>query len=267
MDEQATPPQRKVPGRVRAWLLPTPAGERLLEHPADWPWWSPVLAFISGTALGTLVGSAVAGLLGGRSGTAELAGNIALDICTLGVILVWLRYEHPGWLERVGVPEKPLDEIWPGFLGGLVIYLVAAAGIATLFNMLISLFTGAPAPAPDQLPPDLSGGEVALSVLFAVVLAPITEELFFRGLLFRAVRTRRAFWIAALASGVPFGSVHWIQSPGTPVSTRLLLVVTMTCVGMGFAYVYERRGNLLAPIAAHATFNIIGLVFILSGRT
>ena len=267
-DQQDTPPQDpgSVRERVRTWFQPTPAGEQLLLHPADWPWWSPVLAFISGTALGTLVGSALAGLLGGKSGTAELVANIGLDLCTLGVMLLWLRLEHPGWLDRMGWPEKTLQEIWSGFLGGLVVYLVAAAGIATILNLLFDAFTGAPAPSPNQLPPNLDLGEVALSVLFAVVIAPVTEELFFRGLLFRAVRARRTFWIAAIASGVPFGAIHWIQAPGTPVETRLLLVLTLTCVGIGFAYIYERRGNLLAPIAAHATFNIIGLVFILSGR-
>ena len=38
-------------------------------------------------------------------------------------------------------------------------------------------------------------------------------------------------------------------------------------VGFGLAYVYEWRGNLLANIAAHATFNAIGFVLILSKLT
>ena len=39
----------------------------------------------------------------------------------------------------------------------------------------------------------------------------------------------------------------------------------MICfVGFGLAYVYERRGSLLANMAAHATFNAIGFALILA---
>jgi membrane protease YdiL (CAAX protease family) len=61
-----------------------------------------------------------------------------------------------------------------------------------------------------------------------------------------------------------FGLVHW--DPRALVQTNLFLVLTMVLVGTGLAFIYERRGALLASISAHATFNIIGLVFILRGR-
>jgi membrane protease YdiL (CAAX protease family) len=37
----------------------------------------------------------------------------------------------------------------------------------------------------------------------------------------------------------------------------------MVGTGLGLALIYERRGNLLAPIAAHAAFNLVGLAFVL----
>jgi membrane protease YdiL (CAAX protease family) len=46
---------------------------------------------------------------------------------------------------------------------------------------------------------------------------------------------------------------------------NLLLVVPLTVVGLGLAWLYERRANLLACMAAHAAFNTVGFFFLLVG--
>jgi CAAX protease family protein len=92
-----------------------------------------------------------------------------------------------------------------------------------------------------------------------VLAAPIGEELFFRGFLFAALRARHGFWSSALLSSAAFGLVHVVQG-------SFLLVPIIFVVGLGLAWVYERRGSLLASITAHATFNAIGLAIILALR-
>ena len=37
----------------------------------------------------------------------------------------------------------------------------------------------------------------------------------------------------------------------------------MVFTGIGLAWIYERRGTIVAPMAAHMTFNVVGLVVIL----
>ncbi len=37
-------------------------------------------------------------------------------------------------------------------------------------------------------------------------------------------------------------------------------------VGIGLAFVYQRRRSLLASMAAHGTFNVIGFLFLLADR-
>ena len=49
---------------------------------------------------------------------------------------------------------------------------------------------------------------MAALVLYAVVMAPIAEELVFRGSIFRSVADRRGFWPGAIASAIPFGLIH-----------------------------------------------------------
>ena len=85
---------------------------------------------------------------------------------------------------------------------------------------------------PEQVRPGLSLLAKAFLVLLAVVIAPISEELFFRGVLFRTVRDRHGFWPAALASAIPFGLVHYVPSPAIDA---LVLQLTMVFTGIGLA--------------------------------
>lgn len=81
--------------------------------------------------------------------------------------------------------------------------------------------------------------------LGAVVLAPLAEEVLFRGLLYPALRRvcapATAVWMAAL----PFAGMHFNAMAFLPMT---FLAVTLT-------WLYERTENLLTAILAHALFN------------
>ena len=87
----------------------------------------------------------------------------------------------------------------------------------------------------------------------AVVVAPIAEEVFFRGLLqtFLAgvVRSR---WLAIGLAAVAFGIVH-LSQPHT--------IVALIVLGVLIGYAYERTGTLAAPILIHAAFNLKTLIW------
>ena len=76
-----------------------------------------------------------------------------------------------------------------------------------------------------------------------------------------SLRDRHGFLFSGIISALAFGAVHYRPSPW---QNSILLIVVICFVGFGLAYVYERRGNLLANMAAHATFNAIGFALILS---
>jgi len=81
----------------------------------------------------------------------------------------------------------------------------------------------------------------------AVVIAPVTEELFFRGLLLGTlVRHIRRLWPAVVISGAAFGLIHIAQ----PQS--VLPLVTMVVV---LGYLRLRCGSLWPCIVLHALFN------------
>ncbi|MGQ0552885.1 MAG: lysostaphin resistance A-like protein [Planctomycetota bacterium] len=80
----------------------------------------------------------------------------------------------------------------------------------------------------------------------AVIAAPLFEEFIFRGLIFGGLRRSQGLWPAALASAAIFAIVH------PPVS-----VLPVFVMGFCAALAYERTGALLAPMIAHAVYNLI----------
>jgi membrane protease YdiL (CAAX protease family) len=81
----------------------------------------------------------------------------------------------------------------------------------------------------------------------ATVVAPLSEELFFRGLLLQALwRHLGHVWLAIVLSGIGFGLIH-IQLPQT-----VLPLVTM---GIILGYVRVRYRSLTACVLVHAMFN------------
>jgi len=86
-------------------------------------------------------------------------------------------------------------------------------------------------------------------VVLTVLVAPIAEETFFRGYLFRALATRYgAAWGYGVSAGL-FAFFHDI----------LALALPLALSGLLFAWAYRRTGNLLAPLTAHATSNALAL--------
>lgn len=87
--------------------------------------------------------------------------------------------------------------------------------------------------------------------IYAVLLAPICEELAFRGLIFKNARKIMPPVWAIVIQGLLFAAFHmnWLQASYTVV------------VGIGLGYIMYRYDNLLVPIILHMIFNVIGTFF------
>ena len=86
-------------------------------------------------------------------------------------------------------------------------------------------------------------------IVAVAVIAPIAEELFFRGMLFTALVQRMSLPWAATISGFVFGLSH--IEPWN--------IVPLSILGIGLAYVYYRTRTIWANICAHAAINAISL--------
>jgi hypothetical protein len=100
-----------------------------------------------------------------------------------------------------------------------------------------------------------------LLVVTAVLLAPIAEEVLFRGLLFQGLRARTGFWLAAVVSAALFTLAHLGEGGGW--LTTGVIASGILPLGLVFAALVERRGSLLVSIVAHASYNAIGVAVLI----
>jgi membrane protease YdiL (CAAX protease family) len=235
---------------------------------ATWRWWEAVIASVVAWLIG---GFAVLPLLAlMRPSAGDPLGGDALLIATisnavtLGALILWLRTSHPGWVTIIGWPSRAraLPEIAIG--AGLGILVRIASGIAaTLIVFALRGVSDSSVDLPTQVSTDLTGWGIVAFAVFAVIAAPVLEEFVFRGLLFRSIADRRGFWPGALVSAFAFGAFH-LLTPGEGLDV-LALGLTHVGTGIGLAWIYWRRKNLLAPIAGHAVFNLIAVIAIVAG--
>jgi hypothetical protein len=85
-------------------------------------------------------------------------------------------------------------------------------------------------------------------LLLSITVAPVAEELFFRGFLYNSLKSRLPISVAAIAQAVVFALIH-------PYAMSGKLTVFLT--GIALVIVYEKRKTLLAPIFVHCVHNAL----------
>lgn len=106
----------------------------------------------------------------------------------------------------------------------------------------------------------------ALLLLVAVVIAPLSEELLFRRVLFGRLWAAGKPGAGMIASSVLFAFAHEVPgTSGAPWSMTLILLLFYAGMGMSLAWIYRRTGTLWAPIATHATNNLLACGMMIAG--
>lgn len=93
---------------------------------------------------------------------------------------------------------------------------------------------------------------VSLLILAFVFIAPITEEILFRGLIFGFIKDKLGLTAALLISSAVFGLLH----PGHHLSTFVM--------GLAFALLYYRTKSIAVPIVLHMVWNALATYGLLS---
>ncbi len=114
-------------------------------------------------------------------------------------------------------------------------------------------------PKQDDIGGELGVGDdtllvAVLAVVLIAGLAPLAEELFFRGFLFSGLRSRMSLWPAALVAGLVFGSVHAL--------TGITTVIPLAALGVGLCWLYQKTGSLWPSVILHAINNGLALVLL-----
>ena len=194
-----------------------------------------------------LSGSTTAGL------GALALGQLGLWVGLGGAPILASRRQGAGTLAAdFGLRAHPRD------LGGVAIGVVTQVAAVPALYWVVEQFTGAldvAGPARELTDRFQGVGFVVLAVL-VVGVAPVVEELFYRGLLLRTAERRWGSTTAVLVSSAVFGASHFqlIQFPALFGFGVVLAVLTL------------RSGRLGPAIAAHMAFNAVTIIAIAMTR-
>ncbi|MEU5906763.1 CPBP family intramembrane glutamic endopeptidase [Micromonospora sp. NPDC047467] len=92
----------------------------------------------------------------------------------------------------------------------------------------------------------------AMGLVGFMAAAAVTEEVLFRGVLFRIIEERAGTWIALLLTGVAFGMMH-LTNPDASLWGATAITIE---AGFMFAAAYAATRNLWLPIGLHFGWNI-----------
>lgn len=227
---------------------------RVADAPLPPPWAGPAgaLVLLRGGALDVVLAYGALGAWRQTGFVPAFAGSFL----TLAPVLplLWLAHRRllaPGGL---GVARafglRPAQGRGGALVLSVALLVAAGVGVDTLLGLgaeqlgLASHWT-------EWFDEDLVFGAaaaVADSVLAGVVLAPVIEEVVFRGLLYATLRRRLGWPAAAAASAACFALAHGYGPLGS---------ADVWLSGVLWAWAYERTGSLWPAVVAHAVANLL----------
>lgn len=197
------------------------------------------VSFISMSIISSAKGNAAV------DGTMEknfpLITSIAL---VLGLILLYFFYRNDHVIPSKILFKKPLNILFVLLLGA-----AASHGMSILFSLIPF---GSAKESYEVVQTEIFSGGVFFTILRAVILAPLCEELLFRGLVFRRLKNYTNFWVGALVSAALFGLYHM----------NLIQGIYAFLLGILLAGVYQKYRNLWAPVLLHFAGNLQSVILV-----
>lgn len=184
--------------------------------------------------------------------------EVAMRLIIFAGFIVFLRIKGIDWTHAFGLGRRSVQSIWLG----LIFYLAVLPPLGFVFAayakfcQLIGI-DATPQPVADLLTTTDSRFVVVAVVVLALVIAPVFEEIFFRGFAYPALKQRWGTWKALSFVSLFFALVH-LHIPS---------VGPLFALALGLGLAYELTGTLLAPITMHALFNATNIAMLLYVRT
>jgi membrane protease YdiL (CAAX protease family) len=183
--------------------------------------------------------------------TANHIGALTLALASLGQFGTWFggvvfvaRTKGRSAREDFGLTVRWRD--WWVPFAGIVVFFAFTALVTPLVNLVGEH---------QQVVNDLehaSGPKLAVFAVVALLIAPVCEELMFRGLLLQSLRRRMSPEWAVIVQALAFALAHPMLSP---TLGDLAVVPALFLLGAVSGVVAVRRGDLSASIMLHIGFN------------
>ena len=93
-------------------------------------------------------------------------------------------------------------------------------------------------------------------LIHVLLIAPIVEEVIFRGYMYRILKSRIPIIFAMIISSTLFSLIHY----------NVLSYILLFVLSIFLTYIYERNGSIICPIIIHSLFNLMMSTLIIYGN-
>ena len=243
-------------------VIPNPYAGSLAEHPSATPTWG-LGDVVGGWLLAFCVSAVWVTVLVAAAGYSKHPKDVPLWIGAVGNVPLWVAFvavpiwaakvKGNGWRTDFHVVIRAWD-VPLGIATGLVAQLIVVPLVSIPLLLLPNIDKDdLSRPAQEMADKAHGAGGAVLLLVIVGLFAPIAEELFFRGLLFRSIEKRSGQWWALGISSVIFGATHF----------EPLQFLPLAVTGALFGLLVIRTGRLGPSIMAHMAFNCTAVVTLL----
>lgn len=180
----------------------------------------------------------------------EFVFTYTLGIAAFEMLIIYAAMARVGGLKRIGFKNVPLAKLL-SFVPAYIVYfsiLIAVFALIEHFKISVDL--------DQEQVIGYEGAKSQLQLIFAfislVILAPVTEEILFRGFLFKNLSHKLGFWLPAILVSGLFALAHGQLNVG--IDTFLL--------GMTACYLVWKTKSIYPAILLHMLKNSVAYIFL-----
>lgn len=178
--------------------------------------------------------------------------SVFTGLSIIGTVLIGAKLTWGNALQPLALDK------WPEDRRQAVLMISLALTVSLLLNFVVKEYVHSQPRFSASSPiPDWNLGSLLITAIAWTVIAPLAEELFFRGYLFKLARNYGlSFWVTAILTTVLWVPIH--------VGRPWPMILVLFPIGIILAVVRERSKSLFVPIAVHGAFNFYqSMLFIL----
>lgn len=225
-----------------------------------WGFMDIILVYLGVMVVGILTslqGKNIPGLLPGQLGAGEmgyfLTGFLVQFLATVGFVYLFAVFLPRGQWKDLGISKaRPGSYFRYGVIGGIlliIMVLVIGYGLKYLQPDLQPQYYEEMLRSATRIP------DFLVILVVGAILAPLSEEIFYRGMLYPVFRKYLGPMWGAILAGLVFGLAHW----------DLWRTLPLVLGGIGLCYIYEKSGSILVSVVAHGVWNgVISILIYLS---
>ncbi len=222
-----------------------------------------LMGILACLALSILIVQGYRSVLVGTGGVPPLWVTLTGTLTSQGIgfllIDIFLRQHQMSWSEAFGLKSPNSGR---GLLLALVVgmFVVPISWSLTKLSILIFEWLHLTPKVQDSVQALQMAESTAQRVYFAfvaILVAPIFEELVFRGILYPTIKRYGSMRLGLWASSIFFGMIHM----SVPAFVPLTLLAVVMCL------LYESTGTILAPIVTHAFFNAANYAYLVLSKS